>query len=141
MQSRTAREADPTPAPKGRWAWSLAPKAVGVILVVTAVVVMILASYAQLVMVNDQLVDLRSDLRQLEKEETKLMAQYELSYDLQEIEKQMLATGQMNKIQSWQTYTLELSEPDSVEYYQGWDFKGQAAEFARNFAAAVQEYF
>jgi len=91
--------------------------------------------------VNDELVDLRSDLKALQEEETKLMAQYELAYDLQEIEKQMTESGQMNKVQAWQTYTLELSEPDSVEYFQGWDFKERLADFARDFTQAVKEYF
>lgn len=129
--------ADPTP----RWSWKTAPKAVATIFFVAAFVVMILVSYAQLVMVNDQVVSLRSELNQLQTEETKLMAQYELAYDLQEIETQMLASGQMTKIQNWQTYTLELSEPDSVEYYQGWDLKEQLMSFAKNLVTAVKEYF
>lgn len=130
-------EADPKP----KRSWRTAPKAVGTILCVAAFVVMILISYAELVMVNDQVVSLRSELSELKTEETKLMAQYELAYDLQEIEAQMLASGQMTKIQSWQTYTLELSEPDSVEYYQGWDLKEQLMSFAKNLVTAVKEYF
>ena len=69
------------------------------------------------------------------------MSQYELAYDLQEIEKQMIASGQMNKIQNWQTYTLELSEPDSVEYYHGSDMREQLMSFARNLVTGIQEYF
>lgn len=126
---------------KPRWSWKTAPKAVATIFFVAAFVVMILVSYAQLVMVNDQVVSLRSELNQLQAEETKLMAQYELAYDLQEIETQMLASGQMTKIQNWQTYTLELSEPDSVEYYQGWDLKEQLMSLAKNLVTAVKEYF
>lgn len=126
---------------KPRWGWKAAPRAVATIILVAAVVVMILISYAQLVMVNDQVVSLRSELNQLQTEETKLMAQYELAYDLQAIETQMLASGQMTKIQNWQTYTLELSEPDSVEYYQGWDIKEQVTTFAKNLLTAVKEYF
>ena len=131
----------PAADPKPRWGWKTAPKAVATIFFVAAFVVMILVSYAQLVMVNDQVVRLRSALNQLQSEETKLMAQYELAYDLQEIETQMLASGQMTKIQNWQTYTLELSEPDSVEYYQGWDLKEQLMSFAKNLVTAVKEYF
>lgn len=126
---------------KPRRSWKTAPKAVAAILVVAAVVVMILVSYAQLVMVNDDVVSLRSELNQLQAEETKLMSQYELAYDLQEIEEQMLASGQMTKIQNWQTYTLELSEPDSVEYYQAWDGKEKLMSLAKNLITAVKEYF
>ena len=121
--------------------WKSAPKAVMWILIVAAMVVFTLASYANLVIINDQRVDLRSELDTLKTEETKLMAQYELAYDLQEIENQMISSGQMTKIQNWQTYTLELSEPDAVEYYQGSDLKENVVSFARNLTAAVQEYF
>ena len=137
----SAGSSKPAADPKPRWGWKTAPKAVATIFFVAAFVVMILVSYAQLVMVNDQVVSLRSELNQLQYEETKLMAQYELAYDLQEIETQMLASGQMTKIQNWQTYTLELSEPDSVEYYQGWDLKEQLMSFAKNLVTAVKEYF
>ena len=137
----SAVSAKPAADPNPNWSWKTAPKAVATIFFVAAFVVMILVSYAQLVMVNDQVVSLRSELNQLQSEETKLMAQYELAYDLQEIETQMLASGQMTKIQNWQTYTLELSEPDSVEYYQGWDLKEQLMSFAKNLVTAVKEYF
>ena len=137
----SAGSSKPAADPKPRWGWKTAPKAVATIFFVAAFVVMILVSYAQLVMVNDQVVSLRSELNQLQSEETKLMAQYELAYDLKEIETQMLASGQMTKIQNWQTYTLELSEPDSVEYYQGWDLKEQLMSFAKNLVTAVKEYF
>lgn len=133
----TKPEADPKP---GR-SWRTATMALATILVMAAMLVMILASSAQLVVINDELVGLRGELSTLQEEETKLMAQYELAYDLQEIEKQMTESGQMNKVQAWQTYTLELSEPDSVEYFQGWDFKERLAEFARNFTQAVKDYF
>ena len=135
----TVTKPDPEPKPKG--ARKLATTALAAILVMAAMLVLVLASSAQLVVVNDELVDLRSDLKALQEEETKLMAQYELAYDLQEIEKQMTESGQMNKVQAWQTYTLELSEPDSVEYFQGWDFKERLADFARDFTQAVKEYF
>jgi len=129
----------PEPEPKG--IRKLAFSALATILVMAAMLVLVLASSAQLVVVNDELVGLRSELQTLQEEETKLMAQYELAYDLQEIEKQMTQSGQMNKVQAWQTYTLELSEPDSVEYFQGWDFQERLAEFGRNFLQAVKEYF
>lgn len=121
--------------------WQAAPALVGAILLVAAVVVLILVSYAQLVMVNDELVELRSELSTLESEETKLMSQYELAYDLQEIETQMLSSGKMNKVKSWQTYTLELSEPDSVEYYNASDRAERLAAFVGELANGVKEYF
>ena len=108
---------------------------------VVAAVMLLLVSYAQLVVANDEVVDLRGQLSQLQDENSKLKAQYELAYDLQEIEKQLLATGQVNKIQTWQTYTLDLAEPDAVEYYRSSDLLGKLIAFAKSFAEAVAAYF
>ena len=119
--------------------WTV-PGAILAILTVALVVVITLASYAQLVVVNDKVVELRNELSELQSE-TQLKAQYELAYDLQEIERQMLASGEMMKVQSWQTYTLELSEPDTVEYHQGSDLAQQIMSFAKNLVSAVKEYF
>lgn len=120
--------------------WTM-PGAVLAILGVALVVVITLASYAQLVMVNDEVVELRSELSQLRDEETQLTAQYELAYDLKEIEQQLINSGQMMKAQSWQIYTLELAEPDAVEYHHSSDFVQQITSFAKNFVTAVKEYF
>ena len=109
--------------------WTV-PGAILAILTVALVVVITLASYAQLVVVNDKVVELRNELSELQ-----------LAYDLQEIERQMLASGEMMKVQSWQTYTLELSEPDTVEYHQGSDLAQQIMSFAKNLVSAVKEYF
>lgn len=110
-------------------------------LITVLVVILTLMSYAQLVMVNDEVFDARSELKSLQTEETKLMAQYELAYDLQEIETQMLTSGQMIKIQSWQTYTLELAEPDSVEYYQSNKLSERIKALAGGLMDSLREYF
>ena len=103
--------------------------------------VLLMLGSIQLTMVSDEVISLREQLSDLQTEEAKLMAQYELAYDLQEIERQMLASGEMMKVQSWQTYTLELSEPDTVEYHQGSDLAQQIMSFAKNLVSAVKEYF
>ena len=131
----------PQTVPQEKQAGKTAPVAMAAIFAVAAVIILMLISYAHLVMVNDQVVTLRNTLSDLKTEETKLMAQYELAYDLQEIETQMLTSGQMTKIQSWQTYTLELAEPDSVEYYQSSDFRERVVSFAKSLVSAVVEYF
>jgi hypothetical protein len=110
-------------------------------LAAVAVVMMMLMSHAQLVIVNDDVVSARNQLSELKTEETKLMAQYELAYDLQEIEKKMLNSGEMIRIQSWQTYTLELAEPDSVEYFQSSSLSEKLRALAGSVAAGLQEYF
>ena len=119
-------------AKSGQWT---VPGAILAIAAVAIVLILTLASYAQLV------VELRDSLSQLQSEQTQLAAQYELAYDLQAIEQQMLASGEMIQVQDWQTYTLELAEPDTVEYYQGSDVFQQIASFFQNLVAAVQEYF
>ena len=56
-------------------------------------------------------------------------------------EKKMLNSGEMIRIQSWQTYTLELAEPDSVEYFQSSSLSEKLRALAGSVAAGLQEYF
>ena len=131
------RHPEPEPQQRRR----IAPTFLIGVLAVAAVVILTLFSYAQLVMVNDQVVGLRSQLNQLQSDQTKLRAEYELAYDLQEIETEMIGSGQMNKIQSWQTYTLELSEPDAVVYFQESTWKGDLKDMVKQALLTVKEYF
>lgn len=110
-------------------------------LAAVVVVMLMLMSHAQLVIVNDDVVSARNQLSELKTEETKLKAQYELAYDLQEIEKKMLTSGEMIRIQSWQTYTLELAEPDSVEYFQSSSLSEKLRALAGSVADGLREYF
>ena len=103
--------------------------------------VLLLMSYVELTVLSEDVVTMKSQMETLKTEEARLRAQYELAYDLQEIERQMLASGEMMKVQSWQTYTLELSEPDTVEYHQGSDLAQQIMSFAKYLVSAVKEYF
>ena len=63
------------------------------------------------------MISLKSQLSNLQSEEKKLMAQYELAYDLSTIEQKVTSDGSMVKPQSSQIYTLDLSEEDSVVHY------------------------
>ena len=142
--ARRTRPVEATRASSGRESESEPQqrrRAAPAILLGVLAVAAVLFSYAQLVMVNDQVVGLRSELSQLQSDATKLQAEYELAYDLQEIETDMINSGQMNKIQSWQTYTLELSEPDAVEYFQESTWRGDLTDMLHSFAQAVKEYF
>lgn len=143
QQSRPEQVIAPTvqTASQAKPAKLRAPMAMAAIFAVALVVILTLVSYAKLVMINDQVVDLRGQLSQLQTEETRLMAQYELAYDLQEIEAKMLASGQMTKVQDWQTYTLELSEPDGVEYYKESNLGETIISLAKEVVSAVKEYF
>lgn len=81
-------------------------------------VLMLLAAGAQLAMVADETFDLQSELTELETEAQKLQAQYEQAYDLAAIEEQLTTSGQMVKATTANTVYLDLSEEDSVIYYE-----------------------
>lgn len=81
-------------------------------------VFMLLCTGAQLTMVADETFDLQDELTELKTDEKKLLAQYEQAYDLAEIEAQMVASGTMVKASSANTVYLDLSEEDSVIYYE-----------------------
>ena len=81
-------------------------------------VFMLLSAGAQLAMVADETIDLRSELAQLEVEAQTLHAQYEQAYDLAAIEQELITSGAMTKANSANTVYLDLSEADSVIYYE-----------------------
>lgn len=100
-----------------REAGAVAPFAVVGFLAIGVMAVLLLMSCVQLTVLHDETVQLESQLEELEAEESKLLAQYELAYDLQAIEEEMLSTGAMVKPGSSQMVVLDLSEPDSVVVY------------------------
>jgi len=93
--------------------------AVAGFLAVAAVAVLVLMSYIRLDAANAEVVSLRSELSALEKEEARLMAQYEQAYDLNSIEASLVASGAMSKPTTGQIVYMDLSEPDSVTLYGG----------------------
>lgn len=95
----------------------------------------LIASGAQLAMVADETFSLQSELSELKTEEKKLQAQYEQAYDLQQIEKDMTASGTMVKASSTNTVYLELSKPDSVTYY------ARASEGLSGFTDRMEAFF
>ncbi|MEG2000618.1 MAG: hypothetical protein RR053_04400 [Evtepia sp.] len=110
-------------------------------LVVVAFVLLMLASYANLVAVNDTAVGLKQDLETLKVEESKLLAKYELAYDLQSIEQEVISNGTMVKPSVSQIYMLELTEPDGVEYYQKSDLWNSVITACNQVLSAIQTYF
>ena len=97
-----------------RQAGMVSPFAVLGFLCVGVLAVLLLMSYVRLAVVSDETAKLRTQLTQLKEEEAKLLTQYELAYDLQAIEEQMLSNGTMVKPNSNQMVVLDLSEPDNV---------------------------
>lgn len=84
---------------------------------VALIALLVVMTSAQLAMVNDETVDLKATLSDLQDEEKILRAQYELAYDLSAIEDQLVAEGSMVKAGSANTVYLDLSGGDSVTYY------------------------
>ena len=91
--------------------------AVAGFLAVGVFAVLLTLGSVQLTMVSNEMVSLREELSALQTEEAKLMAEYELAYDLGAMEERVTADGSMVKPQAGQIYTRDLSEEDSVVHY------------------------
>lgn len=79
---------------------------------------MLVMSSAQLAMANNEIVQLNSSITNLQREEKMLMAEYELAYDLNAIEQEMISTGTLVKASAAETVFLDMSEKDNVVYYE-----------------------
>lgn len=90
---------------------------VGFVAVIACALLLVMGS-AQLATVNAETVELRSTLSQLQDEKKTLMAQYEKTFDLTALEQQLTADGSMVEAGAGQTVYLDLSQGDSVVYYE-----------------------
>ena len=98
---------------------AFSPFAVVGLFSVLACTLMLVVGTARLAEVNNDIVDLRGDLADLQEESLMLQAKYELIFDLEAIEKMFLSDGSMVRAGTGQTVYLDLSAPDSVVYYDG----------------------
>ncbi len=78
----------------------------------------LLSTAIQLAVVADETFDLQDQLSVLKEDEKKLLAEYELAYDLSEIEQQMTASGAMVRASSSNTIYMDMTEMDSIIYYE-----------------------
>ena len=101
-----------------REAGRVAPFAVVGFLAIGVFAVLLLYSYVNLTVISQQVVDLKSEMTELRSEEAKLRAQYELAYDLDTIESTLTADNSMVKPQNGQVIYVDLSEPDTVTYFE-----------------------
>ena len=106
-----------------REAGKVSPFAVIGFLCVGVLAVLLLMSSVRLTVLKDESVQLESQLVQLEKDEATLLAQYEMAYDLKQIEAMLTADGTMIKPNKGQMVVLDLSEPDNVVVYGQQDKK------------------
>ena len=95
---------------------SLFAAAGAVIAAVLAVAV--LWQYVTLTTISNDVVALQNEYSTLKSEEARLLAQYELAYDLKSIESAVTAEGRMVKPQSSQIYYMDLSGSDSVVVFE-----------------------
>lgn len=116
---------------------AVAPFAVvGFAAVLVCAFLLVLTS-AQLAVVNNDIVNLRSTLSDLQDEERLLQTQYEMTFDLEAIEAQFLADGTMVRAGSSQTVYLNLVEDDSVVYYEAAQGLSALLQRAEGFLAGM----
>ena len=99
-----------------RQAGQVAPFAVVGFLAVAIFAILLVTSYAQLAVANDEMVALQQELSNLKSENTKLSAQYEKVFDLATI--QAAVGDTMVRPTNDQVVYIDLSEPDTVTIYQ-----------------------
>lgn len=116
VQPRTQTVA--RPSVEVRQQTAVAPFAIVGFAAVILCALLLVMSSAKLAMVKDETVELRSTLADLQQEEKALLAQYELAFDLADIEDMFTSDGSMVKAGSGQTVYLDLSEGDNVVYYE-----------------------
>ena len=100
-----------------REAGKVSPFAVVGFFSIAVMAVLLLMCCVRLTVLADESVQLRNQLNQLQAEEADLLARYELTYDLQAIETELLSSGTMVRPTSDQMVVLDLSEPDNVMVY------------------------
>ena len=98
---------------------AVAPFTVVGLFVVLACTLLLVVSSARLAVANNDIVELRGQLADLQDEGRTLQAKYELVFDLEAIEKEFLSDGTMVKPGPGQTVYLDLSGEDSVVYCDG----------------------
>ena len=96
---------------------AVSPFAVVGLFSVLVCTLLLVISTAELAVANNDIVDLRSELSDLQDEGRLLQTRYELVFDLEAIEKMFLSDGSMVRAGTGQTVYLDLSAPDSVIYY------------------------
>ena len=99
----------------------VAPTAVIGFVLVAVMAFLLLAGYAQVTQVSDQIIHLRAEEDALREANAKLRTDYELAFDLKSVEERVIASGLMVQPQPGQIVTLNVSEPDSAKFYQSQD--------------------
>lgn len=118
-----------------REAGKVSPFAVVGFFSIAVMAVLLLMCCVRLTILNDESVHLRNQLSDLQAEEADLLAHYELAYDLQAIETELLASGTMVRPTSEQMVVLDLSEPDNVVVYSQNESTGSVVDSVKDFVS------
>ena len=105
------------PRVRVRPAGYVAPVAVIGFALVAVMAVLLLVGHAQITQTSNEIVRLRREADTLSQEHAKLTAEYELAFDLKSVEEQVTASGTMVQPQAGQIITMNIMEPDSVQFY------------------------
>ena len=125
-----------------RQAGAIAPFAVIGFLAVAVFAAMLITSYSQLTVANDEMVSLRRELSELESEHSKLSAQYEKVFDLATV--QAAVGDTMVRPTNEQVVYIDLSAPDTVTVYgdgTGTSWFQRVADGAGEVFGSIIEYF
>ena len=125
-----------------REAGQVAPFAVVGFLAVALFAVMLVMSYVQLTVANDEMVSLRGELSDLQTENATLTAQYERVFDMATL--QAAVGDTMVRPTSDQVTYIDLSEPDAVVLYGQEETEGGlmgALKSAGRVLGGMIEYF
>ncbi len=125
-----------------RQAGQVAPFAVVGFLAVALFAAMLVTSYVQLTMANDEMVSLSQELSELQAEHVTLSAQYEKVFDLATIQEAVGDT--MVRPTSEQVVYIDLSAPDTVTVYEEDTFGSGAKDLfqgAQEVIESIIEYF
>lgn len=117
-QVQPRRQPAPRPRVQVRPAGAVSLLAVVGFAAVAVCAVLLLIANARLMVLNDETVELRSQLEALQAEEATLLAQRDKAYDLDAIKAQLTASGAMVQPQPSQITYLNADQPDSVVKFE-----------------------
>lgn len=138
-QVQPRRAIAPRPRVQVRPAGTVSLLAVVGLAVVAVCAALLVVANVRLMVVNDETVDLRAQLKTLQTEEATLLARQEQSYDLAAIQQELTASGEMVKPQPSQFTYISTSQADSVVKYQkpGQSFRDALYEKLRDLSSGL----
>lgn len=129
QQRRAAQE---RPVHKARERQRISPLTLLGFAAAAALVMVMLAQYAQLTAISNSVVTMKKELSALQEENVALLGRYESTFDLAAVKEAAEANG-MAKPSASQVYYVDLSTPNNVVIY-----KSEEADVLGRFAASVK---